>query len=272
MSSLARIKWHLVLLAGAALLTASSRVAFKDRHADELRRLNSRGASQRAREIEAMWAALSYTDATAPDFVDRFLAKIDWNRIPVSDAQRTKLQARVRDVVGYLQAPTFDEYFRLRTEGLHYVFLPTLTNVAQATAGSQAVELEDGAEQAARKIWNSAHSRNGQVDPSRINSVCLDRIAASISYTNSLGDLLNGGAAKGFTMAAVMPNPGFSYPGDGSKLSQASPILNLSFFAKAGASTNAGPVYISLCWLANDEQWALNRMVADSWVALRTVF
>src|SRR6266705_2113142 len=84
----ARIKSHLLLLAAAALLTASSSVAFKDKHADELRQINSRGAGERAREIESMWGALPYSDATGAEFADRFLAKIDWRNIPLSDLQR----------------------------------------------------------------------------------------------------------------------------------------------------------------------------------------
>jgi hypothetical protein len=34
--------------------------------------------------------------------------------------------------------------------------------------------------------------------------------------------------------------------------------------ARSDASTNAGPVYLCLCWSEADQDWALHRLISDA--------
>jgi hypothetical protein len=76
-------------------------------------------------------------------------------------------------------------------------------------------------------------------------------------------------------MAVEAANPGIRYTGD---LPSSAPnpdqsvYLHLSFLAKANGSTNAGPLYVSLCWLEQDQEWGLSRLITDQWVGITTVF
>jgi hypothetical protein len=51
-----------------------------------------------------------------------------------------------------------------------------------------------------------------------------------------------------------------------------SPSRGLFFFAQSGSNGAAGPVYLSLSWLAEQQTWAAGRMLSDVWLALRTPF
>ena len=71
------------------------------------------------------------------------------------------------------------------------------------------------------------------------------------------------------------PNPGFEYPAlkerpdsSGNK----SLFFQLSFFAQANGSDKAGPVFICLGWQPEEQEWALGRMISDSWVGMQTLF
>jgi hypothetical protein len=70
-------------------------------------------------------------------------------------------------------------------------------------------------------------------------------------------------------------NPGFEYPAldklplDGPN---APVYLHLSFFAKVKEGDRAGPVYVSLSWLPEDQAWAVGRLLSDTWLTLHSLF
>ena len=100
------------------------RLALTERYAEERHRIEAQGRNQRTRELVAKWNALRYTDITDEHFADDIVAAVHWASLNLSEVQKVKLEQRLRDVFGYLQNPTFEEYYRLKTEGLHYQFEP----------------------------------------------------------------------------------------------------------------------------------------------------
>jgi hypothetical protein len=91
-----------------------------------------------------------------------------------------------------------------------------------------------------------------------------------IAHTNSPGELLTGPVRNGFTASCDSTDPGFVY---GAKKWPGPPLLfEVSFLAKASGSDDAGPVYISLEWIEEDQNWALSRLMTDSWLHIKTIF
>lgn len=270
------LRLHLGILALVAVVTAGARVALRERHAQEFQRLGQVATNLRAREAEAAWKALAYADASEPGFTDTFLGKINWGSLPLSAVQQERLQTRLRQVVGYLLHPSFEDYFRLRTEGLHYQFQPSRamnvmwTNLLHRSAADLAAQPL----QAVHALWDPAVGPSNRFDSSRITAVCLTNVAAATSGTDTVHSLLSGPVRKGFTSAREALNPGFQYPGlERLSLSGSNAPLyfHLSFFAKA-SSGGAGPVYLSLCWLPEEQTWSLSRLLADTWLPLYTPF
>jgi hypothetical protein len=173
-----------------------------------------------------------------------------------------------------MQRPTFEDYYRLKTQGLHYRFqvstqaMRCLTNAADGGSGFPSDQ--KGATKAVRA---AVHSRTGQLHVPRLSAVCLDHIAAATSHTNTGWSLLKGRVAKPFTVAAEQVNPGFMYFAEsGDPSGTQGDFFLLSFFAKFRDSDNVGPVFISLAWSSEDQTWALSRMLADRWLQLHTLF
>jgi hypothetical protein len=83
-----------------------TRFALRGRQAQELRELGEKSTAIRAREIEAYWMTLPYTDASQPGFMDKFLATIDMPSLGLSTVQQDKLQARLRTMTDYLLHPS----------------------------------------------------------------------------------------------------------------------------------------------------------------------
>jgi len=109
----------------------------------------------------------------------------------------------------------------------------------------------------------------------RVSEVCFDSIESAIAHNNSPESLLRGKVRKGLTVAVEAANPGLVYtslPGSLKQGPDEAIYFHLSFFAKVNGSTNAGPVYVSLCWLEQDQEWGLSRLITDQWLGIKTVF
>jgi hypothetical protein len=82
---------------------------------------------------------------------------------------------------------------------------------------------------------------------------------------------------KGLTVLRTSRNPGFEYSGSRAVSSAAAgsnePVyLHISFFARAKRGETAGPVYLNLRWLPEQQAWAIEDFLSDSWLALYTPF
>ncbi len=113
------------------------------------------------------------------------------------------------------------------------------------------------------------------MSPPRITAVCAENIAAATSSTNTVLALVSGKVAKGFTVFVEHLNPGFVYtsqPSPSGGPSHLQLFFHLSFYARSTASERAGPAYISLCWLPEDQAWALGGFITDRCLGIRTIF
>ncbi len=277
------VKWtsgwtrHIVLLSVVGLLAILFRALLQETYARELREIGKAASEQRALEVEGMWRDLPYADASGPEAAEVFVAKIDWSLLPLSDLQQGKLSLRVAALFRYLQNPSFAEYYRLKTEGLRFQFEPdqhVKDLLGRSAPKDEAGPLPDPKE-TLEAIWAAVHRQGGNTTVPKITAFCPEHIAAGLSSSNSAGSLLHGQAHKGFTIAEGALDPGIQYlslqnaPTDGP---EAPLYFHLSFFAKMNGSENAGPIYVSLCWLPEEQQWGLSRLIADRWVGMATVF
>jgi hypothetical protein len=220
---------------------------------------------------------MRFDDATVPGFADRFVDRIDWAAVDLTEVQRSLLRRRVAELVKYLQRPTFDEYYRLKTEGLHFRFRPAASTegLARTRAGVPGSGAYDGPRAVSQALWDGTHAGSTRADAPRLAAVCLDRLASGIAHTNTVWTLLKGEAAQPFTKAGEALDPGFDYLSS-TDLQPGAPtepvFFHMSFFARFDHSENVGPVFVSLGWLPQDRAWSLCRMLSDKWLALHTLF
>ncbi len=252
-------------------------MGFQGHYARELGELQKTARETRAREIETQWQQLTYADFDREEIADAFLKRIKWSSLALSDVQQRKLTKRLGALLQYFRNPTFAEYFSLKTDGLRYDLKPRpMANKDLSMRGLQ----QEAAEFSEPKpilnmMWNAFHTNGGTGQLPKITSVCLDSIESDTSHTNSSSSLLRGKVAKGMTVAVEASDPGVQYTSLGFSPTQPPDpdvYFHLSFFAKANGSANAGPVYVTLCWLKQEEDWGLSRLIADSWVGIKTVF
>ena len=246
-------------------------------YARELGELQKTARETRAREIESQWQQLTYSDFAREGIAEAFLKKIKRSSLSLSDVQQRKLIERLRGLFHYFRNPTFEEYFKLKTDGLRYVIKPR--QQANKDLAVRGLHEEAGAFSEPKPIlnmlWNTFHTNGGAGQLPRITAVCLDFIELETSHTNSSSSLLRGKVAKGMTVAVEASDPGIQYTSLAFSPNQPpDPDLyfHLSFFGKANGSANAGPVYVTLCWLKQEEDWGFSRLIADSWVGIKTVF
>src|SRR6266850_7526014 len=113
-----------VLVAGSVTLgVIGSRLAFRPWYAVEFRRAGAAAGILGSRERERNWQQLHYVELTNVSLADILMERIRWEQVGLELGQTLKLKARIAQVAAYLQNPSFDEYYRLRTEGLTYRLL-----------------------------------------------------------------------------------------------------------------------------------------------------
>ena len=165
---------HLLIVGGVIAAITPVRLALTERYAEERHRIEAQGRNQRTRELVAKWNALRYTDITDEHFADDIVAAIHWASLNLSEVQKVKLEQRLRDVFGYLQNPTFEEYYRLKTEGLHYQLEPGKITSARlrkvALMADRAGKLEP--REILESLWDASMIPTAQA-PARITGVCL---------------------------------------------------------------------------------------------------
>ncbi len=108
-----------VLVAGFITLgVIGSRLVFRSWYAVEFRRAGAAAAALGSRERERDWQRLRYIELTNVSLADILMERIRWEQLALEQPQTLKLKARLAQVAAYLQNPSFDDYYRLRTEGL----------------------------------------------------------------------------------------------------------------------------------------------------------
>ena len=267
---------HALILVVISTVALPVRFALKERYAEERRRIETKGQIKRARELAARWNSLRYANVETGKLSEAFTARIDWAALKLSDDQTAKLAHRLGELFDYLQHPSVEAYYRLKTEGCQFEFALS-TNASRLLRAKQ--PMTDSSEnrqpkETVKSLWEVIN--NGAAGASsRITEICLDHVALSRSSTNSFSAILNGKACKGFTMAQEAMDPGFVYAGAAASRSPDSVenfYLNLSFFAHSSASANAGPIYISMRWSEGDQNWIPSRMFTDMLLNMNLLF
>jgi hypothetical protein len=252
-------------------------MALRDQHAREHSEVQVKAFAKKSREIEASWQALPYASATPEGFSEILLGKINWSKLTLSELQQVRLTVRLTELIHYLQGPEFEEYYRLRTEGLQYRLKPS-KEIQELFAKTPVAHPEDSSEEPKEMLkwlWNTCHKEGERTTVPKITAVCLDQIAVATSHTNSSWSVLEGEVRKGFTVANVAYDPGFRYLSleKSSVENPGEPLFfHLSFFAKFNGTEYASPVYLSLRWLDQEQTWVLSGMITDTWSRVRTMF
>ena len=267
---------HALILVVISMVALSVRCALNERYAEERRTIERKGQIKRARELAARWNSLRYVKAETAELSDAFTAKKDWLALKLSDLQSRKLEHRLGELFDYLRNPDVEAYYRLKTEGFRFEFKLS-TNASRLLRAKQWITDPTDKRQskeAVKSLWDAINSAAAR-GPSCIAEICLDHIAVASGSTNSFSAILNGKACKGFTIVQEAMDPGFIYTGassSGSADSVENLYVNLSFFARSSASTNAGPVYISLRWSEAEENWIPSRMFTDILLNMNLLF
>jgi len=269
---------HALIAGLALLLTLSMRLALSERYRLERRQIEAVAAKQRSRDVADGWNRQSFSAPTRGKLGDAFVRAIDWQRLALSDVQKARLDSRLREILNYLQSPSLDEYYRLKTEALSWKF--QLGESARRRLGlaepgpATAAELQPL--DAVGALWDAVRRLNNKTGaPPRLTAVCLEGIRIATSQTNSPSAVLLGQIAKGFTIAQEATDPGFTYaPQALSDIAdrRQEVFVFLGFLARSDVSEDAGPLYISLYWSEDDQNWALSRLFTDVLLKMNLLF
>ncbi len=269
---------HALIAGLVLLLTLSMRLALSERYRLERRKIEAAAAKRRSSDIAAGWNRMSFSAPSRGKLGDAFVRAIDWQRLVLSDVQKARLGTRLREILNYLQNPSLDEYYRLKTEGLTWKFELSESGCRRlglAEPGpATAAELQPL--DAVGALWDAVRRLNNKTGaPPRLTAVCLEGVRIATSQTNSPSAVLVGQIAKGLTIAQEATDPGFTYA------TQAAPnfadrrqdlFVFLGFLGRSDVSEDAGPLYISLYWSEDDQDWALSRLFTDVLLKMNVLF
>ncbi len=275
-SSSRYISFHIALFSFLAVGCLLLKSKLASRYTAEERELERQASIQGSRYLESLWLKRQYTDATGDGFEGALASNISYAELRLDEAQRTKLRQRVEQIIRYLKNATFEGYYGLKTDGLHFTFRlsPAAAKLLALKKAGITNTLTSDPKEVMKELWDSMHALHGRTEAPRLSAVCLDSLSAALSTNNTGWGLLKGRTAQGITMAVEALEPGFTYgAGDASTncpVSQTS--FHFSFLAKMKGSTNAGPIYVSLAWAPQDGAWVPSRMISDRWLGLETLF
>ncbi len=276
-----RLRAHASILGFIVVLTFSVQATFRERYSQERQKIEAEGSRRRARELASGWNALRYTYESSEKTTEAFIAKIDWPSLQLSQFQKEKLERRLGELLDYIQNPTFEQYFRLKSEGFLYQFqLSERSEKLLCQTNSLALDVVNmSTTDLVRTLWDSVCALNETGMPPKITSVCLDQIAIVVHRAHAAAAaaiLKNPKVWKGFTVVKEAIDPGFRYrvtertATDDAKIENV--FVYMSFFARSNLSRDAGPIYISLFWSERDQNWALSEMFTDILLRMKTLF
>lgn len=265
-------------LAGLALaLVVPMRAALKEHYARQRQELQRQAVNERRLELATHWNSFAFTTTGGRILPELVLMKIDWPSLQLAEPQETRLKNRLREVFDFLGKPRFEEYYRLKTEAVsgRLEFSSLAANALARIQGRTNASERQEPIQALQSLWNSIYSAKSEGTSARITGISSDHIRAEISRTNSYDAIFKSKVGIGLTAISEALEPGFRYGSQTNAVSSDSAeglFFHLSFFARSSASTNAGPVYLSLYWSEPDQSWALSRLFADRLLNFQTMF
>src|SRR6266436_978276 len=194
---------HLLIFVSLLSLTVAIRLVGRGYYSHDLEKVVGAVSQRRALEIQAGWKARLYEKLSSEGTQATILDKIRRQELSLSDLQKAKLETRVRELLRYLAQPSFEDYYRLKTAGIHYQFAPEglASNVLAKACQQNKLRPSADTKESVRFLWDRVHDRAGKTIASSITAVALDSVAATVSHTNSGKTLLTGTAKEGFTVA-----------------------------------------------------------------------
>jgi hypothetical protein len=263
---------HSTILVGFGMLVVVPRAVWPKYYANDVRQAAGRAMTTRARDIQADWKKTPFTGVSNVGLEEAFLGKIQWSSLGLSDVQTTSLTNRLVELIRYFEQPDFETYYRLKTDGFQYRFVPAMwvTNFLREAA-LVSTQFDGDPKELIRILWGKVHNNNGNAVLPKVTAICLESVAGTVSHTNSARVMLGGPIKQGFTVATEALEPGFQYALH--RNAGLSPLLfEFSFLVKVNESGMAGPLHISLVWVDADKTWALNRLILDTSLGFQTMF
>ena len=275
---------HLVCVLAIAAGVITLRVTLASHYKSDLHIATTSAIRRGADDRQAVWQRLSYLDLTNTTLAEVLDRSIDWQNLELRPEQISKLRARLAEVATYFEEPTFERYMHLRTNGLSAYLVRSKfgTNSTVKPNGaihSNTVEAFSISQSLANEVglgWTNIHTREGRLSPPRIEAMCPDKVAFELSRTNdALRFPASRAIGKGLTAAVEHINPGFAYGDRKAHLAYNAadgPFFHLSIYIRTPLSNAPGPMYLSLCWLPQEDNWCLSGLVTDACLRISTIF
>jgi len=261
------LRFHCLLLGTLVLLVASARIAFRSHYAEERHGIAAAAQRQKVEQIARFWNSLGYSEDLPEALADAVLLAAQHPSTALSAFQQEALAPRVLEIVEFLLDPHFERYYRIKTEGLSWIF--QLSDRARSLLQEAPLAVPpdfnvEDAKLACELLWEHFWPTDSSGLPARMVAACVTNVTVAVAHTNSVRALISGNVSKGLTVGAAGLDPGFVYlPEQGGSAEKPDSHLHVSFFARSTTSTNAGPVYLSLYWSEPDHNWVLTHIVTD---------
>ncbi len=171
---------HIWIFGTVLAVVCALRLVFPAHYGADLRRAASEATAARSREVEATWCAQAYSDFSAAKVARAALATAPLREL--SKVQQAALKVRLPQVLGYLEHPTLDGYYRLKTGGFHWTFAPSARTVAllgPSARGRVSPRRQGDAKEFVRLLWNRAQAGGKPCLP-KLTAVCLWTVSSPL--------------------------------------------------------------------------------------------
>ncbi len=189
-----KVRNHFLMLGVLLGAVSALRLGTASHFNRQFQAVGKEAAQKHSRQIEAAWKRHAYSDLASAHTEQAILSKIPWPSLALSEVQQAKLRLRVQEVLRYLEQPSFDEYYRLKTEGLHWSLEPqgyASSLLGMSTQHRTTVSPSDEPKGAVRFMWENAGASE-KPSPPKLAAVCVDTLTGSTGRTNTGRALLTG--------------------------------------------------------------------------------
>ncbi len=118
------LKFHLLTTFLLTMLVLSMRLTLKPWYQQDGANVAREAALAQAKDIEAYWKTFQFKESLKGNLAEAFVQRIDWQKVPLSELKRRTIESRLKLMIGYLQNPSADAYYELRTRGLIFDLIP----------------------------------------------------------------------------------------------------------------------------------------------------
>jgi hypothetical protein len=219
-----RFAFHILLFLAIAVATFCVRNVFASRYAKERHQIYQNSRAERDRKLVSDWNSLGYASLESCLTNSLLLTNHQIAKLPLSPLQRTRFESILLKTVGYLIEPSFDKYYRLKTENLQWGF--------KSRAGAS----ETNVTIIAQNSWNSLAYPEA-AKHTRLTEIELQYLKAELVSTNDGSWPTKGKLARGLIKLKSPMNPGFTYETN----ANATSFFALKFLCSVGSFSGSWP-------------------------------